>query len=38
MNSPHASAQALYENLSLASRKFTADVLATLSAEQRLES
>ncbi len=38
MNSPHASAQALYENLSRAGRKFVADVLGSLSAGQRLES
>ncbi len=38
MDSPHASTQALYENLSLASRKFVADVLGSLSAEQRLAS
>jgi len=38
MNSPHASAQALYENLSRASRKFVDDVLGSLSAEQKFES
>jgi polyhydroxyalkanoate synthase len=38
MNSPHASAQALYENLSLASRKIIENVLGSLSAGQRLES
>jgi polyhydroxyalkanoate synthase len=38
MNPPHASAQALYENLSLAGRKFVEDVLGSLSAGQRLES
>src|SRR5450759_1350090 len=38
MNSPHASAQALYEKLSLAGRKFVEDVLGSLSAGQRLES
>jgi polyhydroxyalkanoate synthase len=38
MNSPPPSAQALYENLSLASRKFAEDVLGSLSAGQPLES
>lgn len=38
MNSPHASAQALYEDLSVASRKFVEHILGSLSAEQRLES
>lgn len=38
MKPPHASAQAFYENLSLAGRKFVEDVLGSLPAGQRLES
>ena len=38
MNSAHASAQALYENLGDASRKFIDHVIGSLTAEQRLES
>ena len=38
MNSPHRSAQALFENLGVASRKFADDVLRLLPAGQRLGS
>jgi polyhydroxyalkanoate synthase len=38
MDAPHASAQALYDNLNRASSDFVADVLGSLSAGQRLES
>ncbi len=38
MSSPPPSAQALFENLSLAGRKFVDDVLGSLSAGQQLES
>jgi polyhydroxyalkanoate synthase len=38
MDSPQAPAQALYENLSLASQKFAENLIGSLSAEQRLES
>ncbi len=37
MNSPHASVQSLYENLGRASHKLAQDVLASLTAEQSLE-
>lgn len=38
MNPPHASAQASYETLSLAGRKFVEDVIGSLCAGQRFES
>ncbi len=38
MNSPHATVQALYQNLDQASRKFMEQVLGSLTAEQRLDS